>query len=174
MPRAKRPPTTLPTARFNPHAEVEHGASDESAAVGTFLRRLAERAERDPGFAAQVGTALRESGLLAHIAGAGGGVARGKKPRTTPSAAHANDASEASAPAAAPPDPFVLLREQGEAGLRSTLEALDLQTLRALVRTSRLDPARISARWNARERVIALIVSQVLARANHGKAFSHV
>ncbi|HEY8322936.1 MAG TPA: hypothetical protein VIG77_00485 [Ktedonobacterales bacterium] len=50
----------------------------------------------------------------------------------------------------------------------------DLPTLRAIVRERRLDPARISARWTARERVISLIVDQVKARANHGQAFRRV
>ncbi len=72
------------------------------------------------------------------------------------------------------PDPFVLLRERGEIGLRAALEELELATLRQLVRAHHLDPARISARWTARDRVVTLIVTQVQARANHGKAFARV
>jgi hypothetical protein len=68
----------------------------------------------------------------------------------------------------------VLLREGGESGLRAALAGLDLASLRQLVRTHRLDPNRVSARWSAHERVVALIVDQVRARANHGKAFARV
>jgi hypothetical protein len=67
-----------------------------------------------------------------------------------------------------------VLRVSGEVGLRATLDALELVTLRQIVRAHRLDPARISARWTVRERVIALIVDQVKARANHGKAFARI
>jgi hypothetical protein len=59
-------------------------------------------------------------------------------------------------------------------GLRAALSALQLPALRVIVRERRLDPARISARWTARERVISLIVDQVKARANHGHAFERV
>ncbi len=138
----------------------------QGQAVGQFLRGLATRAEADPALAAQIQGALQESGLLAQHEQArkkSGGAAKGKAQPTA-----------ASAPAETPPDPFQALREHGEAGLRATLESLDLAALRTIVRTHRLDPARISARWNARERVIELIVTQVIARANQGKAFSHV
>ena len=72
------------------------------------------------------------------------------------------------------PDPFAIMRAQGEAGLRATLDALDLGALRQIVRAHRLDPARISARWANRDRVIALIVDQTRARLNHGRAFERV
>src|SRR5258708_11467899 len=42
-------------------------------------------------------------------------------------------------------DPFVVLREGGESGLRAALAGLDLAALRQLVRTHRLDPHRVSA-----------------------------
>jgi hypothetical protein len=71
-------------------------------------------------------------------------------------------------------DPFALLRDRGEAHLRTHLAALDLPALRQIIRVHRLDPARISARWTNRERLVALIVDQVRARADHGKAFSRV
>ena len=134
----------------------------EGQAVGQFLRGLATRAEADPALAAQIQGALQESGLLA------------RKKNSSTAKGKAQPTAAASTPAEAPPDPFQVLREHGEAGLRATLETFDLAALRVIVRTHRLDPARISARWNARERVIELIVTQVMARANHGKAFSRV
>ncbi len=58
--------------------------------------------------------------------------------------------------------------------MRTVLEAQNVTTLRALIRSHRLDPARISARWTAPDRLIALIVQQVRASANIGKAFARV
>lgn len=136
-------------------------------AVAAFLRELASRAETDAAFAKQLAEALRASGLLptqASVAPATSSVS---------ASARASRATAASSPDAAP-DPFSLLRERGEAGLRATLDTLDLATLRQIVRTHHLDPNRISARWSAKERVVALIVEQVRARANHGKAFARV
>lgn len=135
------------------------------ATISAWLRALAQRAETDPAFAAQLAAALAESGLDARPTSA---VTRGKQSRA--SKGHRAPAPETPAP----PDPFSVYRAQGEAGLRATLEALDLVALRAIVRTHRLDPARISARWTARDRVINLIVEQVRARANHGRAFERI
>lgn len=151
-------------------------ATEETRTLAAFLRELAERAERDPALAARLREALGASGLLdangrprRQMAAA---KERAKAPRATRRAAHSSQA--ASADHDAPPDPFVLLRERGEAGLRAALEGLDLVALRTIVRSHRLDPARISARWTARERVIDLIVTQVRGRANLGKAFARV
>lgn len=147
----------------------EGASTSEGRAVGAFLRALAARAEADAALAREIRAALRESGLLPD--GDTGpardlrtGQARNRKPAITTEKAVLHE----------PPDPFVVFRERGEAGLRVLLEELDLATLRQIVRAHRLDPARISARWTARERVIALIVDQVRARANHGKAFSRI
>lgn len=147
--------------------------SADAAAVSAFLRSLADRAQADPAFAAQVHAALRESGLLPTAtadADPADAPALVKPPRRP---AHTG-AAPANKPAALALDPFAVLRDRGEPGLQASLESLDLVSLRQLVRAHRLDPARISARWTARDRVIALIVDQVRARANHGKAFSRV
>jgi hypothetical protein len=143
--------------------------SANGRAVGAFLRSLAARAESDPALAAQIVASLRESGLLPDDEAVSRRAALAVKSRSRkPGALAAGMAATGS------PDPFVVLRERGEAGLRSALEAMDLATLRQIVRAHRLDPARISARWTARERVVALIVDQVRAQASHGKAFSRV
>ncbi|HEU5349710.1 MAG TPA: hypothetical protein VFU63_13950, partial [Ktedonobacterales bacterium] len=81
---------------------------------------------------------------------------------------------EPSAAAAELPDPFQVLRQHGEAALRTLLGQLDIASLRQIVRAHRLDPARISARWTSTDRVITLIIEQVRARANHGRAFERV
>lgn len=143
--------------------------SADGRMVGAFLRSLAARAEADPTLARQIAAALRETGFLPDDESASRRAVPAEKPRRRKPGAHAIDTMATGAP-----DPFVMLRERGESGLRSALETLDLATLRQMVRAHRLDPARISARWTARERVVALIVDQVRARADHGKAFSRV
>lgn len=141
----------------------------ETRAVSAFLRALAARAEGDPALAEQIAAALRESGLLVGDVTGNAHVSLAAKPM-----GRKRSMGRAPVGAGEAPDPFVVLRERGEAGLRATLEGMELAVLRQIVRTHRLDPARISARWTARERVITLIVDQVRARANHGKAFSRV
>jgi hypothetical protein len=133
-------------------------------AVGSFLRGLASRVESDAALALQIQSALEESGLLERRETTGGRKVK-KAPVKNPTAP---------APAATPPDPFRILREHGEKELRETLEKVDFDDLHAIVRTYRLDPARISSRWTRRERVIELIVTQVAAQASFGRAFSRV
>jgi hypothetical protein len=147
-------------------ARVEQDAgTEESRAVAAFLRGLAERVEQDAGFAAQIATLLRESGLLAMDLGRTPARAAARAPRTV--GKPAQEQREI-------PNPFAVLRERGEAGLREVLASLELSELRQIVRTHRLDPARISARWTAHDRVVTLIVDQVRARANLGRAFERV
>ena len=149
------------------HAEQGVGA-DESRAVAAFLRGLAERAEQDATFAAHIASLLRESGLLTIDMG------------RVPARATARMTKAASAAGKPPreqhdvPNPFTVLRERGETGLREALTSLELPELRQIVRTHRLDPARISARWTTQDRVVTLIVDQVRARANLGRAFERV
>ncbi|HEX6798270.1 MAG TPA: hypothetical protein VF116_11230 [Ktedonobacterales bacterium] len=152
---------------------VHDTAAEETRALAAFLRELAERAEREPALAARLREALGASGLL-DIAGRTRRRTAVGKARTKATTASRRSNRSTTVSGAEPPDPFVLLRERGEAGLREALEGLDLAALRAIVRGHRLDPARISARWTARERVIELIVTQVRGRANLGKAFSRV
>jgi hypothetical protein len=146
------------------------GGTVEAGAVGAFLRALAARAEANVALAEQIAAALRESGLLPDDK-----AERTRETRTEKVRGRKSDTETAKnfSPEAAP-DPFVVLRERGEAGLRAALEGMELGTLRHIVRAHRLDPARISARWTTRERVVALIVEQVRVQANSGKAFSRV
>ncbi len=158
-----------------PHGSTRRASGAELSAVAAFLRGLAERVEGDPQFGREVAALLAESGLLGDTPGrrvaASGG--RARRTGSGKAAVAARDGGDASV-AAAVPDPFTLLREQGEEGLRARLAALELGELRQLVRQHRIDPARISARWTNRERVVDLIVAQVRARLDHGKAFARV
>ncbi|HEX8981301.1 MAG TPA: hypothetical protein VF792_00905 [Ktedonobacterales bacterium] len=139
------------------------------ASVAAFLRELAQQAESDSAFATHLRTALTKSGLLEAGADTSRPLASAK-----PRARTARTEARTPASAETTPDPFGIYRGQGEDALRATLDALDLATLRAIVRTHRLDPARISARWSARDRVINLIIEQVRARYNHGRAFERI
>lgn len=146
----------------------------EHEGVAAFLRELARRAEDDPAFAARLDDALRASGLLPAEAERSRATKTARTGRTQ-SASRAQHAPARVAGAGEPPlDPYAALRAGGPDGLRAALEPLDLTALRAIVRTCRFDPARISARWAAKERVVELIVTQTQARTDHGKAFSRV
>ncbi|HEX5546293.1 MAG TPA: hypothetical protein VFX24_02730 [Ktedonobacterales bacterium] len=140
---------------------------DDAEAAARLLRELAERAERDPAFGIQLAEAVRSSGLLDTTPQQPSASA---SPRKKP----ASGAKRPTAATAGPPDPFQVLRKDGEDGLRAQLAQLDIAALRQIVRAHRLDPARISARWTATDRVIMLIVEQVRARANHGRAFERL
>lgn len=145
-------------------------AGETTTTLSAWLRALAKRAESDAAFAAQMLDAARESGLSDAL----GDVAPQQSTRPATRRRKATPTTTPTSSTAPVPDPFAVYRAQGVEGLRAALDALDLPTLRAIVRERRLDPARISARWTARERVISLIVDQVKARANHGQAFRHV
>jgi hypothetical protein len=141
----------------------------EQATVAAFLRGLAQQAEADATFAARLHAVARECGLLDMAPGGE------KSPTRRTRAAKAPTVRErAAGPAPDPLNPFAVLREREEVGLRAALAPLGLSELRAIIRAHRLDSARVSARWTARERLVELIVDQVRARANHGRAFERV
>jgi hypothetical protein len=149
-------------------------APREAAQVARFLRALAERAEGDPALAAALLNSLEESGLLSSAGAgqAGAGQAGAAKHATRQPRARAGAKPTQAQPAVI--DPFAIWRAHGEDGLVDALDGLDLAGLRAVVRAYRLDPARVSSRWTARDRVAGLIVAQVKARLNHGRAFERV
>lgn len=140
---------------------------DDAEAAARLLRELAQRAERDPAFGVQLVEAVRTSGLL-DTTGAQPQPSLSTRKKST------NSAKRIPAAIADIPDPFQVLRQHGEDALRAQLAQLDIASLRQIVRAHRLDPARISARWTVTDRVITLIVDQVRARANHGRAFERL
>lgn len=166
MPRAKS--TKTPDAP--PPTE---GAPDLAQAVCMFLHLLASGAEADERLARLLAPLVEASGLsLAALASA----TTTKTTRATTQPGAATGRARLTSTRATPPafDPYGILRETGEQGLRSSLAALDVQQLRVIVRAYRLDPARISARWAASERLFDLIVEQVRARSNLGRAFERI
>jgi len=168
-------------------AQTDASPPDEARPViAAFLRALADRVEQDPAFGRALLAVYAQSCAAlprgaADMPAAGKGQKRSQTARTqaTSSAAAQITPPAAANPPLSPPrdpalDPFALLRAHGEAALRARLGGLDQASLRGVVRAHRLDPARISARWSTRERLIDLIVEQVCARANLGRAFEHV
>lgn len=164
--RARR--TAQPAAPMGsgPHAQE---TEDRRVALSAFLRALARRVEQDPAFARTLLAVYAESSASPPVVlPQPQSAATGTRERTRRAAV-----VEAAPPAPAL-DPFALLREHGEAGLRERLSHLELPALRAILRAHRLDPARIAARWTARERIADLIVEQVRARSSLGRAFERV
>jgi len=166
--------------RSNTRRTQANASSPDEArpVIAAFLRALADRVEQDPAFGRAL-LAVYAQSCLSVPRNAADMSAAGKAHRR-PEASGTQDASSAVtqiAPSAAPGpplDPFALLRAHGDVALRARLGELDLASLRSVVRAHRLDPARISARWSARERLVDLIVEQVCARASLGRAFEHV
>ena len=56
-------------------------------------------------------------------------------------------------------------------GLRTRLDALDLEGLRDIVAEHRMDSDRLAMKWKARDRVIGRIIDRVEARTAKGSAF---
>ncbi len=152
------------------HAEGE-GSRVQATRIAAFFQSLSARAERDPQLAAILAACLEESGLIA-VAAARNAEAERAATRQTRRRASARTNTNEARPETL--DPFSVWRAQGEEALRRALEEMGLQELRIVVRAHRLDPARVSSRWTARDRVIALILEQVKARLNHGRAFERV
>jgi hypothetical protein len=156
-----------PAARAESQApDGAASVSPDIAAVAAFLRVLADQVERDAPFGKRVRALAEDSGLFApsRPVTSGGRAAKAPpdKPRTE------------SADVVATLDLFSVLRVDGEARLRARLGEMDVPALHRLIRGYRLDPARISARWSDRDRLISLILDQVRARSDHGKAFARV
>ncbi len=156
-----------------PRGSLAH-TPDGARTTAAFLRELASRVEDDPQLANEVADALRQYRLLIPDE-----VISRRSPPTPQTAAPPTSRVRRRHDIAEPPagsalDPFHVLRSEGEQALRTALLALDLPALRLLVRTHHLDPNRVSARWSARERIIALIVDQVRARAHHGRSFERI
>jgi hypothetical protein len=149
MPRTKRPAAgseSEPGGRVSPTVETQ--------TLVETLRAVASQIEADPALAARLVAGPATKGEHETAAQAPSRSARG---------------------VVAPPlDPFATLRQTGEQGLLQALAALDLASLKAIVRAYRLDPARISARWTDPERIIELILEQAQARLNQGRAFERV
>lgn len=164
MPNASDGPERRRGARAPNEATGGTAPAPAVSSVAAFLRALADQVERDAAFGEQVHALLVESGLVGAPGRSGPRRAGG---RTRGTGAGADDRP-------APLDPFAVLRADGESHLRARLGEVEIADLRRIIRAHRLDPARVSARWSSSDRLVELIVDQVRARADHGKAFARV
>lgn len=169
-----RPAATPPPARPRP----ANGAVSVPSlpAVADLLRAVANSIERDPVLARSLLGDQTESGPAITTASGTNASSdpvadKAERLSTTPGTKRPARSATASNPAL---DPFAVLRAHGESGLRTQLHTLDVEGLRTVVRAHRLDPARIASRWTDRERLVALIVEQVRARAGVGRAFERI
>lgn len=70
-----------------------------------------------------------------------------------------------------PLDPFDVVAEVGEDGLRERLLALNLEQLRDIVAEHGMDHDRLAMRWKDEGRVVERIVDKVRGRNSKGSAF---
>jgi hypothetical protein len=68
-------------------------------------------------------------------------------------------------------DVFGIFSQGGEKALRDSLNSLELNALRRIVRHHSLDPSKLAEKWKNKERLINLIIDRVSARIDKGKAF---
>jgi len=68
-------------------------------------------------------------------------------------------------------DPFMIYHEKGGVGLLSSLQDMDVSTLKAILAEYGLDPARTYTRWRKHERLSALILERIKAMSNKGRVF---
>lgn len=113
---------------------------------------LADEAERNPHFAAELANAIGISSK------------EGKDTRKKNSKSSVVETSF---------DPFEVYLSRGIDGLREGLLSLDIEQLRNIIRKNRFDSSRASSKWKDenKDRFISLISDAVEARTKQGEAF---
>ena len=71
----------------------------------------------------------------------------------------------------APIDAFKILREEGEDGLRKTLDSLGLTELKAVLLAYDLDRQRLARKWKNKERLKEYIFERLVAQFKSGRVF---
>lgn len=69
------------------------------------------------------------------------------------------------------PDIFAEFEAKGEEEFSFWLRALDLATLKAIVKENGFDPSKTAHRWKEADKFVPLIVEQTVARLKRGSAF---
>jgi len=69
------------------------------------------------------------------------------------------------------PDVFAEFEAKGSEEFAFWLRALDLATLKAIVKMNGFDPSKITHRWKETDKFVPLIAEQVAARLKRGSAF---
>jgi hypothetical protein len=69
------------------------------------------------------------------------------------------------------PDVFAALQQKGEMEFGFWARALDIPTLKAIIRANGFDPAKASQRWTDPDKFAGLVIEQTVARMKRGSAF---
>ena len=69
------------------------------------------------------------------------------------------------------PDVLAVFQERGAEELGFWLRTFDLQTLKVVIKQNGFDPGKVATRWTDKDKFVALIVEQTLARLKRGTAF---
>jgi hypothetical protein len=67
-------------------------------------------------------------------------------------------------------NPFILL-EQGVEGLKTALEALNIEELKDVIAENGMDTAKLAMKWKDRNRLINHIIDTTQRRSSRGEAF---
>ncbi len=172
----KRPGATSQrqTAASRARQKGDGSSAERAAAIAAMLRTAAASIEGNPALAQALLRDLPGTGARIQPAPETASRRAGRRSRTSAQPSGSESSGTIPLDAGRAIDPFMILREQGQSGLRARLHVLDLEALRTVVRSHRLDPGRIASRWTDRERLVELIVEQVAARASLGRAFERV
>ncbi|KUG03288.1 hypothetical protein ASZ90_019387 [hydrocarbon metagenome] len=120
-----------------------------------FLRLLASELETNTPLAKRLSLPLMEYLNSNVIKDPGSPTRKSKKPSSIPEGFN----------------PLKIYYEQGEAGLMTSLQDMDINTLKSIISEYGLDPARTYSRWRKHERLSSFIVERVKALNNKGKVF---
>ena len=113
--------------------------------IARVLRLLAGQIEDNPELLKETGLAVRDIPT----------VGRQKKPKEATTSL----------------DVFNVFATEGQEGLRTKLEALELRTLKTIVSLHGFDLSKRAAKWRDKERLINLITEKVAARSDRGLVF---
>jgi len=76
-----------------------------------------------------------------------------------------------SAQPALPPDVFAAFQEKGAEEFRYWLKSLNINVLKAIVKTNGFDPGKTAQRWTDPDKFTMLIADQTAARLRRGSSF---
>jgi len=69
-------------------------------------------------------------------------------------------------------DPFKILNEEGEEGLKKRIDRMSVAQLKRLIQENRLDSSGLSNKWRDRKRLADLALQRLRNRHVHGDVFS--
>ncbi len=69
------------------------------------------------------------------------------------------------------PDVYKIYEHNGIEGLKKKLEECDIETLKEIVKSYRLDPKRYFYRWTTKKKFIEFITGKIESKIEKGKSF---